>query len=147
MQDVIFSGTQNRKRLSYCEVSLVFDNSDKIFKDLDYTEVVFTRKLYRTGESEYYVNRQLSRLRNIVDYLREGGISKEGYTIIGQGKVAEILQSKPADRRGIFEEAVGISKSNIWWWLSGNNQHTIDVIKGILRESGLTFEEAFGGAK
>ena len=113
MQDVIFSGTQNRKRLSYCEVSLVFDNSDKIFKDLDYTEVVFTRKLYRTGESEYYVNRQLSRLRNIVDYLREGGISKEGYTIIGQGKVAEILQSKPADRRGIFEEAVGISKTKI----------------------------------
>ena len=113
MQDVIFSGTQNRKRLSYCEVSLVFDNSDRIFKDLDYTEVVFTRKLYRTGESEYYVNRQLSRLRNIVDYLREGGISKEGYTIIGQGKVAEILQSKPADRRGIFEEAVGISKTKI----------------------------------
>ena len=57
MQDVIFNGTQNRKALSYCEVSLVFDNTDKIFKDLDYTEVVFTRKLYRSGESEYYVNR------------------------------------------------------------------------------------------
>lgn len=111
MQDVIFNGTQNRKALSYCEVSLVFDNTDKIFKDLDYTEVVFTRKLYRSGESEYYVNRKLARLKDIVDYLREGGVSKEGYTIIGQGKVAEILSSKPEDRRTIFEEAVGIAKT------------------------------------
>ncbi len=111
MQDVIFNGTQNRKQLSYCEVSLVFDNSDHIFKDLEFNEVVFTRKLYRSGESEYYVNRKLARLKDIVDYLREGGISKEGYTIIGQGKVSEILSSKPTDRRTIFEEAVGISKT------------------------------------
>ena len=111
MQDVIFNGTQNRKALSYCEVSLVFDNTDKVFKDLEYTEVVFTRKLYRSGESEYYVNRKLARLKDIVDYLREGGVSKEGYTIIGQGKVAEILSSKPEDRRSIFEEAVGIAKT------------------------------------
>lgn len=111
MQDVIFNGTQNRKPLSYCEVSLVFDNTDHVFKDLEYNEVVFTRKLYRSGESEYYVNRKLARLKDIVDYLREGGVSKEGYTIIGQGKVAEILSSKPEDRRTIFEEAVGIAKT------------------------------------
>ena len=111
MQDVIFNGTQNRKPLSYCEVSLVFDNTDHVFKDLEYSEVVFTRKLYRSGESEYYVNRKLARLKDIVDYLREGGVSKEGYTIIGQGKVAEILSSKPEDRRTIFEEAVGIAKT------------------------------------
>ncbi len=111
MQDVIFSGTQNRKSLSYCEVSLTFDNSNKIFKDIDYDEVVFTRKLFRSGESEYYVNKKPSRLRDIIDLLHECGISKEGYTVIGQGKVSEILSSKPEDRRAIFEEAVGIAKT------------------------------------
>ena len=111
MQDVIFSGTQNRKSLSYCEVSLTFDNTNKIFKDLEYTEVVFTRKLFRSGESEYYINKRKARLRDIVNLLHECGVSKEGYTVIGQGKVAEILSSKPEDRRTIFEEAVGIAKT------------------------------------
>ncbi len=111
MQDVIFNGTQNRKSLSYCEVSLTFDNTTKIFKDLDYDEVVFTRKLYRTGESEYFINKKLSRRGDIIDLLHECGVSKEGYTVIGQGKVAEILNSKPEDRRSIFEEAVGIAKT------------------------------------
>ncbi|MBP5372914.1 MAG: chromosome segregation protein SMC, partial [Clostridia bacterium] len=111
MTDVIFNGTQNRKSLSYCEVSLYFDNSNHLFKSVDYQEVILTRKLFRSGESEYYVNKQLARLRDIVDLLHECGVSKNGYSIIGQGKVSEILSSKPEDRRAIFEEAVGISNS------------------------------------
>ncbi len=109
MQDVIFSGTQGRKSLSYCEVSLFFDNSTKIFS-LDYNEVIITRKLYRSGESEYFINKQPARLRDIVELLHECGIGKEGYTIIGQGKVEEIMSAKPEDRRAIFEEATGIAK-------------------------------------
>ena len=109
MQDVIFSGTQDRKSLSYCEVSLFFDNSNKMFS-LDYNEVIITRKLFRSGESEYYINKQPARLRDIVNLLHECGIGKEGYTIIGQGKVQEIMSAKPEDRRAIFEEATGIAK-------------------------------------
>ena len=108
MQDVIFSGTQNRKSLSYCEVSLFFDNSTKIF-DVDYNQVIITRKLYRSGESEYFINKQQARLKDIVSLLHQCGIGKEGYTIIGQGKVEEIISAKPEDRRAIFEEATGIA--------------------------------------
>ena len=111
MTDVIFNGTQNRKSLSYCEVSLYFDNSNHIFKSVDYQEVILTRKLFRSGESEYYINKQPARMRDIIDLLHECGVSKNGYTIISQGKVSEILSSKPEDRRAIFEEAVGIAKS------------------------------------
>lgn len=111
MTDVIFNGTQSRKSLSYCEVSLYFDNSERIFKSCDYNEVILTRKLFRSGESEYYVNKQPSLLREIVRLLHECGVSKNGYTIIGQGKVSEILNSKPEDRRVIFEEAVGIAQA------------------------------------
>lgn len=109
MQDVIFSGTQNRRSLSYCEVSLYFDNSTRIF-NIDYNEVIITRKLFRSGESEYYINKQPARLKDIVDLLHECGIGKEGYTIIGQGKVEEIMSAKPEERRVIFEEATGIAK-------------------------------------
>lgn len=109
MQDVIFSGTQDRKSLSYCEVSLYFDNSNKMFS-LDYNEIIITRKLFRSGESEYYINKQPARLKDIVDLLHECGIGKEGYTIIGQGKVEEIMSAKPENRRLIFEEATGIAK-------------------------------------
>lgn len=109
MKDVIFNGTQNRKSLSYCEVSLFFDNSNRMFS-LDYNEVIITRKLFRSGESEYYINKQPARLKDIVDLLHECGIGKEGYTIIGQGKVEEIMSAKPEDRRMIFEEATGIAK-------------------------------------
>ncbi len=109
MQDVIFSGTQGRRSLSYCEVSLFFDNSSKIFS-LDYNEVIITRKLYRSGESEYFINKQPARLKDIVELLHECGIGKEGYTVIGQGKVEEIVSAKPEDRRLIFEEATGIAK-------------------------------------
>lgn len=111
MQDVIFNGTQSRKSLSYCEVSLYFNNYDKLFPSLEYSEVVMTRKLFRNGDSEYYINRQPCRMKDIVDALHECGVSKDGYTIIGQGKVSEILSSKPEDRRAIFEEAVGIAKT------------------------------------
>ncbi len=111
MQDVIFNGTQSRKSLSYCEVSLYFSNTDKLFPTLEYPQVVFTRKLFRSGESEYYMNKQQCRKQDIVDALHTCGVSKDGYTIISQGKVSEILSSKPEDRRAIFEEAVGIAKT------------------------------------
>lgn len=109
MQDVIFNGTQTRKSLSYCEVSLVLDNSNHDV-DIDYNEVILTRKLYRSGESEYLINNNTSRLKNIVDILHDAGIGRDGYSIIGQGKVEQIVSSKPENRRGIFEEAAGISK-------------------------------------
>lgn len=111
MQDVIFNGTQDRKSLSYCEVSLYFDNTNKIFPSLDYTEVCMSRKLFRSGESEYLLNKKPCRRIDIVELLHECGVSKGGYSIIGQGKIAEIMNSKPEDRRVIFEEAVGIASS------------------------------------
>lgn len=107
MQDVIFNGTQRRKSLSFCEVELVFDNSTRLF-DVDYDEVAITRRLYRSGESEYLLNKQACRLKDIVNMLHGVGIGKEGYSIIGQGKVEQIMNAKPEDRRSIFEEATGI---------------------------------------
>ena len=109
MLDVIFNGTEKRKAQSYCEVSLFFDNSQKIFK-LDYPEVILTRKLYKSGESEYLINRNTCRRRDIVDAFRDIGLGKESYCVIGQGKIDSILSAKPEDRRNIFEEAAGISK-------------------------------------
>lgn len=110
MQDVIFNGTEKRKSMSYCEVALVFDNREKLFPSLDYDEVVISRKLYRSGESEYALNRTPCRLKDIVELLRDGGMGREGYSIIGQGRIDELLSAKPEDRRQIFEEAAGISK-------------------------------------
>lgn len=110
MQDVIFNGTEKRKSMSYCEVALVFDNREKLFPSLDYDEVVISRKLYRSGESEYALNRTACRLKDIVDLLRDANMGREGYSIIGQGRIDELLSSKPEDRRQIFEEAAGISK-------------------------------------
>ena len=110
MQDVIFNGTEKRKSMSYCEVALVFDNREKLFPTLDYDEVVISRKLYRSGESEYALNRTPCRLKDITEYLRDAGMGREGYSIIGQGRVDELLSAKPEDRRAIFEEAAGISK-------------------------------------
>ncbi len=109
MQDVIFKGTANRKSLSYCEVSLVFDNSDHTL-NMDYDEIIITRKLYRSGESEYAINRTPCRLKDVVNLLHDSGVGRDGYSIIGQGKVAEIVNSKPENRRSIFEEAAGIAK-------------------------------------
>lgn len=109
MQDVIFNGTEKRKPQSYCEVSLYFNNKEKIF-DLDFDEVILTRKLYKSGESEYLINKNTCRRRDIVDAFRSIGLGKESYSVIGQGKIDSILSAKPEDRRNIFEEAAGISK-------------------------------------
>ncbi len=107
MQDVIFGGTETRRQLSYCEVTLVFDNSDKLF-DIEYDEVALTRRLYRSGESEYLINMQSCRRKDIVALLHGVGLGTEGYSIIGQGKVEQIMNAKPEDRRAIFEEATGV---------------------------------------
>jgi len=112
MQDVIFAGTQTRKPRSYCEVSLLFDNSDKRIQT-EYSEIEVTRKLYRSGESEYYINRTKCRLKDILDTFRDTGIGKEGYSIIGQGRIDEILSDKSTDRRRVFEEASGIMKYRV----------------------------------
>ena len=109
MQDVIFAGTENRKSLSYAEVTMVLDNSDRTL-NIDYNEVALTRKLYRSGDSEYLINNTQCRLKDIVDILHDSGMGRDGYSIIGQGKVSEIVNAKPESRRVIFEEAAGISK-------------------------------------
>ncbi len=109
MTDVIFNGTEKRKAQSYCEVSLYFNNKDKVF-DLDYEEVVLTRKLYKSGDSEYLINKNNCRKKDIVDAFRQIGLGKESYSVIGQGKIDSLLSAKPEDRRSVFEEAAGISK-------------------------------------
>ena len=109
MSDVIFNGTQKRKPLSYCEVSRVFDNDDHALA-MEAAEVMVTRRVYRNGESEYYLNRTACRLKDVVDLFRDTGIGKEGYSIIGQGRIDEILSRKSEDRRQVFEEAAGIVK-------------------------------------
>lgn len=109
MLDVIFNGTQNRKAQSYCEVSLYFNNSNRMFK-LDYDEVILTRKLYKSGESEYLINKNVCRRRDVIDAFRDIGLGKESYCVIGQGKIDSVLSAKPEDRRSIFEESAGISK-------------------------------------
>ncbi len=109
MQDVIFSGTEKRKSLSYCEVTMTFDNTDRFF-NYEFDEIAITRKLYRSGESEYQLNKAPCRLKDITNLLFDSGLGKDGYSIIGQDQVGKILSSKPEDRRSIFEDAAGISK-------------------------------------
>ncbi len=109
MQDVIFNGTEKRKSLSYCEVTLIFNNQDRYF-NYDNDEIAITRKLYRSGESAYLINRTPVRLKDIVNLFYDSGIGRDGYSIIGQGKVDEIISSKPENRRVIFEDAAGIAK-------------------------------------
>jgi chromosome segregation protein len=109
MEDVIFGGTATRAQMGFAEVSLSLDNSDGSF-DTEFSEVVLTRRYYRSGESEYYVNRSAARLRDISEMLMDTGLGREGYSVIGQGKIDEILSARSRDRRGIFEEAVGISR-------------------------------------
>ena len=109
MQDVIFNGTEARKPQSYAEVSLYFDNSEKIFP-LEYEEVVLSRKLYRSGESEYAINKNPCRLKDVVDSFRDSGLGKDSFCVIGQGKITSLLSAKPEERRAVFEEAAGISK-------------------------------------
>ena len=107
MLDVIFSGTEARRKMSMCEVTLTFDNTNRIF-DIDCDEVEMTRRLYRDGESEYLLNKQPSRMKILTGLLHGAGAAKEGYSIIGQGRIEQIMNAKPEDRRSIFEEATGI---------------------------------------
>ncbi len=109
MQDVIFAGTQARKPLGFAQVSITLDNSDKAL-DIEYGEVTVTRRVYRSGESEYYINGAACRLRDIHELFMDTGLGRDGYSIIGQGKVNEIISGKADDRRYIFDEAAGISK-------------------------------------
>lgn len=109
MEDVIFSGTEKKKPLSFCEVTLVFNNDDHSLL-LDYSEIAVTRRLYRSGESEYAINRTPCRLKDIVELFLDTGIGKEGYSIIGQGKIDSIISVKTEERRAVFEEAAGIAK-------------------------------------
>ncbi len=110
MQDVIFNGTEKRKAQSYCEVSLYFNNKKRMFASYEVDEIILTRKLYKSGESEYLINKNTCRRKDIVDALREIGLGKESYSVIGQGKIDSILSAKPEDRRNVFEETAGISK-------------------------------------
>ncbi len=109
MEDVIFSGTVKRGAVGFAEVSLTIDNSDGVLPT-EYNEVTVTRRLYRSGESEYYINRSAVRLRDINEMFMDTGLGRDGYSIIGQGRIDEILSAKSGDRREIFEEASGISK-------------------------------------
>lgn len=109
MEDIIFAGSDSRKPLNYAEVSLILDNEDQHLS-IDYSEVSVTRRVYRTGESEYLINKQTCRLKDIVDLFLDSGLGREAYSIIGQGKVEEILSNKAEDRRVIFEEAAGVLK-------------------------------------
>ncbi len=109
MEDVIFNGTEKRKGLGFAEVTLVLDNTERIFQ-MEETEVAVTRRYYRSGESEYYINRRACRLKDINELFMDTGLGREGYSIIGQGRIDEILSVKSADRREVFEEAAGISR-------------------------------------
>src|SRR6476620_1750828 len=109
MQDVIFAGSDSRKAVNFGEVSLTLDNMDKALP-LDFSEVTVTRSVHRNGDSEYLINKQPCRLKDITELFMDTGIGKEAYSIIGQGRIEEILSTRSEDRRGIFEEASGIVK-------------------------------------
>lgn len=109
MEDVIFAGSDSRKPVNYGEVSLTLDNTDASL-DLDYSEVSVTRRVYRSGESEYLINKRTCRLKDITELFMDTGLGKEAYSIIGQGRIEEILSTKSEDRRGILEEAAGVVK-------------------------------------
>ena len=109
MQDVIFSGTETRKPLSYAYVAITLDNSDHQLA-IDYDEVTVARRIYRSGESEYIINGTVCRLKDVNELFYDTGIGKEGYSIIGQGQIDKILSGKPEERRELFDEAAGIVK-------------------------------------
>ncbi|MBQ8837083.1 MAG: chromosome segregation protein SMC [Clostridia bacterium] len=111
MEDVIFGGADSRKPMSFAEVSVTFDNSGEAHRiDVPYDEITVTRRYYRSGESEYFINRKAVRLKDIHELFMNTGIGRDGYSVIGQGKIAEILSRKGEDRRNVFEEAAGIAK-------------------------------------
>ena len=107
--DIIFSGSKSRKPLNSASITLVFDNSD-LYLPIQYTEVSIKRVMYRSGENEYYLNNEKCRLKDITSLLTDSGADRESFNIIGQGKIDEILSTKPADRRLVFESAAGVLK-------------------------------------
>lgn len=109
MEDVIFSGTQKRRPVGFAEVSLILDNTSHVFRS-DYTEIMVTRRYYRSGESEYALNKKPCRLKDIHELFMDTGLGRDGYSMIGQGRIDEILSLKSEDRREIFEEAAGVTK-------------------------------------
>ncbi len=109
MEDVIFGGTEKRGPTGFAEVSMIFDNSEHIF-DVDSAELMVTRRYYRSGESEYYINKKPVRLRDVHELFMDTGLGRDGYSIIGQGRIDEVLSVRSTDRREIFEEAAGISR-------------------------------------
>ncbi|MBR5742646.1 MAG: AAA family ATPase, partial [Clostridia bacterium] len=109
MEDVIFSGTPIRKGAGYAEVALTIDNSEH-FLPVEYDEVVIARRYYRSGESDYYINKKIVRLKDVNELLMNTGLGRDGYSMIGQGRIDEVLSVRSSDRRGMFEEAAGISK-------------------------------------
>ena len=109
MADVIFNGTETKRPMNYCEVTLVFDNTDHQLSS-EFSEVSVTRRVYRSGESEYQLNGSTCRLKDIIELFRDTGVGKEGYSIIGQGRIDEILSQRSEERRAVFEEAAGISR-------------------------------------
>ena len=111
-EDIIFAGTQNRKSLGFAEVSIVIDNSDGKLP-IEFSEVVVTRRIFRNGESGYLINKTPCRLKDVLELFMDTGIGKDGYSIIGQGKIDEILSNKSEERRNIFEEAAGIVKYRV----------------------------------
>lgn len=124
MEDVIFAGSDSRKPLNFAEVTLVLDNSDEQLA-FSYTEVSVTRRVYRSGDSEYLLNNQQCRLKDITDLFMDSGLGKEAFSIISQGRVDEILNSRPDDRRSIFEEAAGVLK----YKLRKKKKQSINLLK------------------
>ncbi len=109
MEDVIFAGSEDRGQLSFAQVSLILDNSGGLF-DVDAPELMITRRYYRSGESEYYINKKSVRLKDVYSVLMDTGLGRDGYSVIGQGRIDEIISAKSEDRREVFEEAAGISR-------------------------------------
>jgi len=112
MEDVIFNGTELRKAMNYSEVTITFDNVDRYF-NFDFSEIQVTRRLYRSGESEYQINKVNCRLKDILELFLDTGLGRDGYSIVGQGKVDEILSVKSEDRRRVIEEAAGVVKYKV----------------------------------
>ena len=141
IDDFIFGGTKKRKPLSYCEVSMYFDNSDGLLAS-PFSEVVVTRRAFRSGESEYSINKTPARLRDIRELFRDTGIGKDGYSIIGQGRVSEILSDRSDDRREVFEEAAGVMKyrarKDIW------GTKTQNAVIAFQKANGLTVDGLAG---
>ena len=137
MEDVIFAGSDSRHAVNFCEVSLTLDNSDGELP-ISFSEVTVTRRLYRSGDSEYYLNRQPCRLKDIAELLMDTGLGKEAYSIIGQGRIDEILSTKAEDRRGIFEEAAGIVKFKV---RKGESERKLDETEqNLARLNDIIFE-------